>query len=365
MSIPVAINGRFLTRPLSGVDRFAQELLRAWLPGQPRTARVLIPPAPTSAMAADSAAALGIGSEVVGRFGGHLWEQFDLPRYCRDDMLLNLCSTGPLLQRRQLIVLHDANTMANPWIFGLAYRSWYRLLFAGLMRRAQLVATVSRFSASELMRHVGGRAAAQIEIIYESGEHVLRAASDRAILERLGLVDRPYVLAVGNHSPNKNFAGVIKAATLLENEDVKVVAAGGGNSRVFAAADLSGPNLVLAGYVTDGELRALYEHALCFVYPSFYEGFGIPPLEAMHCGCPVVVSNTSAIPEICGEAALYCDPADPADIARQIRRVINSTALRSELRQAGQLRTRQFTWARAAQQLEEILTDAASELCYA
>jgi glycosyltransferase involved in cell wall biosynthesis len=264
-----------------------------------------------------------------------------------------------------MVVLHDANTLANPWIFSLAYRSWYRLLFAGLMRRANVVATVSRFSASELMRHVGGRAAERIEIIYESGEHVLRPASDRSILERLGLVNRPYVLAVGNRSPNKNFAGVAKAAAMLEGQDVLVVAAGGGNSRVFAQADLSGPNLIRAGYVSDGLLRALYEHALCFVYPSFYEGFGIPPLEAMHCGCPVVVSNGSAIPEVCGDAALYCDPADPADIARQVQRVIGSRALRQELRAAGHARVRQFTWARAAQQLEEILGSAQPELCYA
>jgi len=352
MDSEIVINGRFLTRKSSGVDRFAMELMRAWLPGQRRPIRAVMP---DRTRAVDQAA-FDCPVDTVGALDGHAWEQFDLPRHCRGELMLNLCSSGPLLHRRQLVVLHDANTMANPWVFGFAYRNWYRWLFAGLMRRAQLLATVSKFSASELMRHVGGRAAARIEIIYESGEHILRARSERSVLSRLSLNERPYVLAVGNRSPNKNFAGIVKAAELLSGHDIQVVAAGGGNSRVFAGAPLSGKNLVLAGYVTDGELRALYENALCFIYPSFYEGFGIPPLEAMHCGCPVVTSHSSAIPEVCGDAALYCDPADPKDIARQVERVLSSRSLRAELRQAGYERTRSFSWAAAAAQLEDILS---------
>jgi glycosyltransferase involved in cell wall biosynthesis len=361
MTSRVVINGRFLTRKPSGVDRFAIELLRAWLPQQRRPIRAVMP---DRARAVDTEA-FNLPVQTVGALNGHAWEQFDLPRFCRDEMMLNLCSSGPILHRRQLVVLHDANTVANPWIFSFAYRNWYRWLFAGLMRRAHIVATVSKFSASELMRHIGGRAAARIEIIYEGGEHILRAASDRRVLERLALVDQPYVLAVGNRSPNKNFSGIVKAAAMLAEQNVKVVAAGGGNSRVFAGAPLSGRNLVLAGYVTDAELRALYEHALCFVYPSFYEGFGIPPLEAMHCGCPVVASNSSSIPEVCGDAALYCNPADPKDIAQQVQRVLMSRQLRGELREAGYARTGKFSWPTAAIQLEDILSRGAAGSLYA
>ena len=361
MQSEIVINGRFLTRRPSGVDRFAIELLRAWLPGQDPSIRAVMP---NRARVVDTQS-FGCPVDAVGTLSGHAWEQFELPRHCGDQLMLNLCSSGPLLRRRQLVVLHDANPMANPWVFGLAYRNWYRCLFAGLMRRAHLLATVSKFSASELMRYVGGRSATRIEIIYESGEHILRSPSDAAVLERLSLRDRPYVLAVGNRSPNKNFAGVVKAAALLRDHDIQVVAAGGGNSRVFAGTTLTGENLTLAGYVSDGELRALYEHAICFVYPSFYEGFGIPPLEAMHCGCPVVASNVSAIPEICGDAALYCDPADPADIARQVEHLLQSRQLRAELRQAGYQRTRQFSWAAAAAQLQGIVSRGIAGTLYA
>jgi glycosyltransferase involved in cell wall biosynthesis len=110
------------------------------------------------------------------------------------------------------------------------------------------------------------------------------------------------------------------------------------------------------GYVTDGELRALYENALCFVYPSMYEGFGLPPVEAMTCGCPVIVAKAASLPEICGDAALYCDPMDPRDIARAIRLLAGNSSLRDELRAKGRVRAAGLTWKACAQEVW-------SELC--
>jgi glycosyltransferase involved in cell wall biosynthesis len=184
---------------------------------------------------------------------------------------------------------------------------------------------------------------------------VLRTPADARILERLGLVHRSYVLAVGSLTPNKNFNGVVHAAALLGDLDCKIVAAGGANTRVFNGVDLTGDALIMAGYVTDGELRALYENAACFIFPSFYEGFGLPPLEAMHCGCPVIVSDRASLPEVCGNAAVYCNPDDPADMARQLRLVLTSAALRRELREAGFARALSFGWQRSADQLNELL----------
>jgi glycosyltransferase involved in cell wall biosynthesis len=347
----VLINGRFLTRPATGVDRFAIELLRAWIPGfgVSREAKAVAPHGQELV-----AAGLDMSVARMGRLTGHAWEQLELPTISKDALLVNLCSTGPALLQRQLIVLHDANVMVNPWVFSFAFRNWYRCLFACVMRRAAIVATVSKFSASELMKHVGGRARG-LEIIYESGEHVLRHRADFNILQKLGIVEQRFVLAVGSRTPNKNFEGVVKAAAELADLDVKVVLAGGSNSRVFAGASLDQKNLILAGYVTDGELRALYERADCFLYPSFYEGFGLPPLEAMHCGCPVVVSRRASLPEVCGEAARYCDPDDFRDIARQVRTVLSSKELRKELTEAGLQRAAGYTWAASAKQFEEIL----------
>ena len=354
MRARITINGRFLTRRATGVERFAKELLQAWWDGG-ATAEAVRIVAPGGTVPVDTQG-LGIPLESLGALRGHAWEQLELPQHCRGDMLVNLCNSGPLSHESQLAVLHDAGPVAIPSAYGFAYRNWHRWMLHGLMRRARIVATVSRFSASGLMRYFG-RKARSIEIIYEGGEHILRAPADARILERLGLERGRYVLAVGSRSPNKNFAAVAVAASLLRDLHVKVVAVGGHNPRVFARTDSKAEeeSLVMAGYTSDSELRALYEHAQCFVFPSHYEGFGLPPLEAMHCGCPVVVSSRSALPEICGEAAAYCDPDSPADIAQQLRRVITSAALQQELREAGFARAAQFSWKQAAARLEELL----------
>jgi len=348
----ISINGRFLTRAPTGVDRFATELLRAWLPrfGVSKSVSTLVPANADLHGDRDP----GMYVKNVGAFTGHAWEQLELSGHCGDDVLLSLCNTGPIARRRQLVVLHDAAVMARPETYSFAFRSWYRWLFAGLMQRAGTVATVSKFSAGELMRHVGGRAAG-IELIGGAGEHVLRATADRRVLERLGLIGEKYVLAVGSRTLNKNFNAVVRAAAMLSDVGCKVVAAGGSNLRVFNGAELQDESLILAGYVTDGELRTLYENAACFVFPSFYEGFGLPPLEAMHCGCPVIVSDRASLPEVCGDAAVYCNPDDPADIARQLRRVLGSANLRADLREAGLARARGFSWSRSAEQLEQLL----------
>jgi glycosyltransferase involved in cell wall biosynthesis len=290
----------------------------------------------------------------TGSRQGQAWEQLDLPRAARELPLVSLCNTAPAWRENQLVVIHDAATAANPGNFSLAFRSWYRVLIATLMRRARVVASVSKFSADELKRHFGARARG-IEVIHESGEQILRSAADTSIIERLGLNGRRFVLAVGNRSPNKNFGAVLNALALLDDPDLLLVSAGGGNGRVFAGAALSDARLVNAGFVSDAELRALYEHAQCFVFPSLYEGFGLPPLEAMCCACPVIVSDTSSLPEVCGDAALYCDPRDPASLAAQLRRLLESPALRAEMREAGACRAAQFSWERAAAQFSALL----------
>jgi len=297
---------------------------------------------------------LDIPTESVGLGTGHAWEQLALPKYCRGEMLLNFCNSAPIFKGLQLAVLHDASVMVNPSHYSWLFRTWYRVLCGALMRNSSIVATVSKFSASELMRFFGSRAKG-IEVIYESGEHILRTEPDTAILDRLGIRGERYVLAVGSQTLNKNFGAVVKAADLLGGERVKVVAAGGNNARVFSGVGAQSGNLILAGYVSNSELRALYENAECFVFPSFYEGFGLPPLEAMHCGCPVLVSRRAAIPEICGSAAAYCEPDDPSDIANQLRRILSSRTLRDEMRESGFARTKLFTWRQAAESLDDIL----------
>lgn len=351
MTAQLFINGRFLSQDVTGVQRYARETIGALDAllcdglAAPHEVRVSIL-APHDA--ADLPRLQRITLRRVGRLRGHAWEQLELPLHARNGLLLNLCNTAPLARTRQIATLHDAAVHAVPHAYRFAFRAWYALLFGVAGRLSRRVVTVSEFSRDELARHVG-LDRRDIAVVTEGKEHILAVPSDRGVIERHGLARRPFVLAVSSMSPHKNFAAVVRAVELLGDASFDVVVAGGAHPRIFAGAALPA-NVKHVGYVSDGELRALYEQAACFVYPSIYEGFGLPPLEAMACGCPVIVAQAASLPEVCGNAALYCDPHAATDIAAQIRRLVDDVALRDSLRRRGHLRAAQFTWRRCALQ---------------
>jgi glycosyltransferase involved in cell wall biosynthesis len=149
---------------------------------------------------------------------------------------------------------------------------------------------------------------------------------------------------------------VVDAFNRLQRDDLVLAVAGGQNAGVFARYPLrETANVVRLGYVSDPALRALYENALCFVLPSLYEGFGIPPVEAMLCGCPAIVSTAPALVEISGDGALVCDPHDPDALARLIGRLADDDGLRRQMRERGLARGRRFTWDASAERLDAVL----------
>lgn len=283
-----------------------------------------------------------------GRLQGHWWEQLELARWAGSHLLLNLCNTAPLTGQNMITIIYDASVFAVPEAYSRTFRLWYRVMMPAVGRRSRQVITASQFSRNELARYAR-IAPHRIAVIPGSGEHILASPPDESVLPRLDLRPRRYILAVNSHSLHKNVAGFALAAKLLDRADYDVVLAGGANTRVFrGSSSLPESRLRLTGYVSDAELRALYESAACFVYPSFYEGFGLPPLEAMACGCPVVVSRAASLPEVCGDAAVYCDPHDPVDIARAIDQVLADPAAQEDLRARSLERAGSFSWRRAA-----------------
>lgn len=342
----IYINGRFLTQKLTGVQRYAVEVVKC-LSFYKGFELVLLVPKDYSGVLEFNKICI----HKVGFLSGHLWEQLELPFYSRNGLLINLCNASPLFKREQIVTIHDASVFGFPSAYSYLFRTWYKFLLKASKYNAKKVFTVSRFSKSELEKHCG-IPEEKIEAVYLGHEHVVETISNCNIIDKNGLQRKKYVLAVSSMNPNKNFMSIINAFNMLSPSEYCLVIAGGFNSRVFEDADVVLPTSVKhVGYVSDAELKALYENAGCFIFPSYYEGFGLPPLEAMACGCPVIVANSSSLPEVCGEAALYCNPYDIKDISQKINLLMNNQELRRELRRKGLMRVTQFTWEKCAQKL--------------
>jgi glycosyltransferase involved in cell wall biosynthesis len=350
MNRKVLINGRFLGRSVTGVDRFAIEVLRA-MDELYDSADVAISGldievlAPTGATGLDGLRHIAIRE--VGSMRGQIWEQFSLQREVGDALLVNLCNTAPLIPRKQLVVIHDAATARAPTSYSKTFRLWYSVLIPLLYKRAASVCTVSQFSKEDLATLYGVRD--DVRVLPEGTEHMERTHPDLRVLEKVGLTKRPYVLAVSSLAPHKNFETVIRAVALMSEIDFDVVIAGGQNPAIFAKAGNTLPSSVkYAGYVTDSELKALYANASCFIFPSIYEGYGLPPTEAMASGCAVIASNAAAIPETCGDAALYFDPQSPSDLARVLQVFMAQPQLQEKMRSLGSAKAKTMRWRNTA-----------------
>jgi glycosyltransferase involved in cell wall biosynthesis len=353
-AMPIAINGRFLTQKIHGVQRFASEVTKA-------IDRLLDDPA---------YAALRGHVEIVtphngvpldlrhipvrhcGRLEGYAWEQIELPIFARGSLLLNLCLLGPIVTKRQVVVAHDASVRAIPDNFSWQFRAAYDFLVPRLLRSDRVV-SVSDFSRHEIGKYYGVEID-RIPVCYEGADHITAAPADTSILSRLDITGRRYLLGVGIFSRNKNYENVLAAFNQAALGDTLLVVTGSRDGRIRSfSLDTTSSKLVMAGYVSDAELRALYENALALVYPSRYEGFGLPPVEAMQCGCPVIISDQPALVEMAGDAALRCGMDDVAALAGLMQAVHSDAELRARMKQASLERARRFTWAETARILLE------------
>jgi glycosyltransferase involved in cell wall biosynthesis len=352
-----SVNGRFLSRNMTGVDRYALEIVRAMdaliSEGHALAAGLTLDIlCPAGAVGASPFANIPVRS--LPSAPGHLWEQFILPLHVRGG-LLSLCNVGPLAVKKQILCIHDTNNRLVPESYGFLFRTAYRVLQPALGRRAARIVTVSRFSQETIARF-GIRPVDEIEVIHNGYEHVLEWKADRSALDGFGL-PRPFVLLVGSKAPHKNVAVIYSIAEDLAARGINVIVAGGEDTNVYARErnDQLPPNVKHLGRVEDNDLAFLYQNALCLAFPSRTEGFGLTPLEAMTLGCPVISSNAASLPEVCGEAALYAPPDDGWAWLAAIEQIAAEPALRARLASAGRQRARAFSWRRGAEKYLELM----------
>lgn len=293
-----------------------------------------------------------------------LWQQTLALRRFQPDWYLSTFFLPPLLPCRGAVVVHDLSFRRHPEYFPRPV-AWYMRWLTGLaIHQADLVLTGSESARQEILYFYRVDQAKVVVIPYAVGPEfrVLTQETDitddRDILSHYG-IKQPYIFALGNIHPRKNLGRLLEAYLRLKKsrKSMPKMVWGGlerwESSELLSQAQAAG--VILPGFIAQHHLPTLYRQAEMLVYPSLYEGFGLPPLEALACGTPVVTSNTTSLPEVVGEAALTVDPTNVEALAGAMARILDDVALQAHLRQAGVERARQFTWQRSAQQLVELL----------
>ncbi len=338
----LTVNGRFLSQRVTGVERYAREVLARC---SDRTSVV----SPERAMR---------GAR------GHLWEQSVLPALIGGDLLWSPCNTGPLVVARQVVTIHDCAFHDQPEGFSRKFAAWYQFLVPKLARRIRRIITISQYSRERLLDYCRV-AEEKIVVIPQGVDGRFRPLPADVVAESLSPLQLPqrYVLFVGNLAPRKNLARLLEAWRIVGPRfpETSLVLAGA-TSQVFRTAGLAAlpAGVIAVGYVPDEFLPALYCGAQCFVFPSLYEGFGLPLLEAMACGVPVLTSRVTSLPEVAGDAALLVDPYEVDSLADGLKQLLTDGALRLTLSRRGLARASSYTWERTAKATWQVLADEAT-----
>lgn len=350
----IFINSRFLTQPTTGVQRYAIELSIRLKQIDPSIQFIC----PENVLHNDIFEKLG--AKIIGTKTGHLWEQIDLPRFLKKNgnpILINLCNTAPAFYKNKISVLHDIIYKLYPQSCSLLFRLWYLMLIPRVVKTSLKLITVSEFSREEISNNFG-YPKDKISIVYNAVNKNFHSIGKKENTT-------PYLLAVSSITYHKNYDRMVKAFIQLYNSgniniNLFVI---GGTSNSFAKQnyDVSNIPIYFQGRVSDEKLIELYQNAEAFVFPSLYEGFGIPPLEAQACGCPVISSNTAAMPEILGDSVIYFDPENIDDIQNAMYSIINNIQLKESLIKKGHENVSRFSWNESAQKLYQIILDVSKK----
>lgn len=341
----VDVNGRFLEGRVTGVQRYAREVTKRLQD------RIRIIRAPRGAQG----------------LRGHLWEQGLLPGRVRKNALLwSPANTGPLRVRNQVLTIHDLSVLDHPEWFSRSYGALYSFLLPRLSARVDHVITVSEFSRSRIVSHLG-LAADRVTVVPLGVDDRFRPPPPDQVREVVAShgITGDYLLSVGSLEPRKNLQTLFDAWQGIQGRwaQVELIIAGAGGA-VFRSPGFERipARVRLLDYVPDEDLPALYRGATAYIMPSVYEGFGLPILEAMSCGVPVISSDAASLPEVAGEAALYVDSHSSDSIAQGIERILENGSLRERMIRLGLEHAQGFSWEACAEDIWQTLERVSLQL---
>ena len=342
----IAVNTRSMSKPLTGVQRYTGELLSRWN----GYAEPITPAQPMNGIR------------------GHVWEQFVLPARVGHRLLFSPCNSGPLEIRNQVVTIHDMVYFDHPETLNRRFAAWLRFLLPQLVRKVQRIITVSGFVKERVVEVL--RVPAEKVTVIANGvapRFCPEAANNNEQARiQLGIPTPHYVLALGSIEPRKNLQRLLHAWERVAEatpQDIWLVVAGGqGNSAIFKSEEFSAlpARVHMTGHVADEILPSLVAGALALAYPSIYEGFGLPALEAMASGVPVLAGDCAALREVIGNAGLLVNPLDLREMEEGLVRITQDNTLRSQLRVHGLQRAGRFSWEKSAQATWAVLQEVAS-----
>jgi len=326
----IVINGRFLSRKVTGVERYGGEIVS--LIGN----RCRVEKNRTNGLA------------------GHTWEQFVLPTKLKSESVLwSPANTGPLLIRNQALTIHDLSPLEHPEWFRKSFTMWYRLFLPVLAKRVQVIFTPSETVKQKVLKQL------KVKHVIVTPNGVDTTVFHPEACQQTYEFSQKYILFVGSLQPRKNLAGLMQAWHMIKDEfkDTWLVVAGEAG-HVFRVVKFFGDERIrFVNYVSEIDLPGLYAQAELLVVPSFDEGFGLPVIEAMASGTPVIASNGGALPEVIGNAGLIFDLSMPDDLAKTIRECLSNDNLRGAMKEKGLVRVKSFSWQQTAELIWKTLNE--------
>jgi glycosyltransferase involved in cell wall biosynthesis len=351
------VNGDFTSLKPAGVARYAMEVVRALdtlaAEGHPLTHGLdmtLVVPAEPQELALRN-----MGVKIVPEFRSprmpQFWVQMQLPWHVRGG-LVSLCNLAPVTIGRHIACIHDLHTFTMPESYSPGFRRAHKLILPLLGQRARFITTISEHSRSQLIQYRVARPE-KIVVAYNGADHAARWDATKSNFE-IGF--RPFALCLGQRQKYKNIELVLKIATALDAMGLDIYITGD-----FDAEELPLPpeglprNVRFTGHLTDEGLAKALDGAVCFLFPSRSEGFGLPAVEAMARGCPVVASSAPSLPEICGEGALYAAPDDAGSWIDAVRRLCGDEYFRRKQAAKSRERAKRYTWRGVAEVYLELM----------